>query len=479
MPEVEGFVGGDYESRAKVAANQACINTFPEAVHVMDAAQLVLTPVPGLVSFASGLDATARGLFAEDGRCFAVFGPTLYEIDSTGSPTVRGTMLEDTKPVTFATNGDGGRELFITSADRGYIFDLDANTLTQVRASGSEVGGVLNGKFVTLDAATSTMALSDNLDGTTWDTVQEIQRTSATDPWVGFYIHEQEVFLFGKKTGEVYYDAGASPVPFRQRPGAQFDIGVEAVHSFARLGNSFCWLGSSAQEAGGIYMMRGYEPVRISNPAIDYQVELIRDAGGVDDAVGWSYGQEGHEFYLISFPQDGRTYAYDLTTGIWHRRQKWDSMTSSWKQYRALFHAIVFNRNLVCDALGGAIYDFSTATYVDADGEELRRVRRSPHMGQENALIFYDLFELYLEEGPGVATGQGADPEVMMRYSNDGGRTWSSWRTRKAGKIGEYGTRARWLRCGSGRDRVWEIAMTDPVGYLITGAAWKGRPAAH
>jgi hypothetical protein len=67
----------------------------------------------------------------------------------------------------------------------------------------------------------------------------------------------------------------------------------------------------------------------------------------------------------------------------------------------------------------------------------------------------------------------GYDPEVMLRWSDDGGHTWSNYHTASIGKIGEYYRRVFWRRLGMTlklRDRVYELSMTDPVKVAIMGA---------
>jgi hypothetical protein len=62
---------------------------------------------------------------------------------------------------------------------------------------------------------------------------------------------------------------------------------------------------------------------------------------------------------------------------------------------------------------------------------------------------------------------------VMLRWSDDGGHTWSNEHWQGMGKIGKYGTRTIWRRLGMTtklRDRVYEISGTDPVKITITGA---------
>ena len=81
--------------------------------------------------------------------------------------------------------------------------------------------------------------------------------------------------------------------------------------------------------------------------------------------------------------------------------------------------------------------------------------------------------QLDLETGGGLNTGQGSDPQVMLRWSDDGGHTWSNEHWVSVGKIGQYGHRAIWRRLGMTtklRDRVYEVSMTDPVKTAIVGA---------
>ena len=67
----------------------------------------------------------------------------------------------------------------------------------------------------------------------------------------------------------------------------------------------------------------------------------------------------------------------------------------------------------------------------------------------------------------------GANPQLMMRWSDDGGHTWTEPRTTSMGRIGRFGTRAIFRRLGMTtklRDRVYEISATDPVKVAIIGA---------
>lgn len=92
-----------------------------------------------------------------------------------------------------------------------------------------------------------------------------------------------------------------------------------------------------------------------------------------------------------------------------------------------------------------------------------RRVRRAPHLAAEGRWAFYERFQLDLEAGVGLVDGQGADPQLMLRWSDDGGHTWSHEHWVSAGQIGAYLHRAVWRRLGRSRDRVFEVVISDPV----------------
>lgn len=99
----------------------------------------------------------------------------------------------------------------------------------------------------------------------------------------------------------------------------------------------------------------------------------------------------------------------------------------------------------------------------------IRRMRRTPHLNNEHKRVTHRSFEVLAQVGDGLLAGQGVDPQIMLRWSDDGGRTWSREHLTTLGKIGEYRTRVLWRRLGQARDRVFEVVVSDPVdAALIT-----------
>jgi len=67
----------------------------------------------------------------------------------------------------------------------------------------------------------------------------------------------------------------------------------------------------------------------------------------------------------------------------------------------------------------------------------------------------------------------GYDPQAMLRWSNDGGSTFSNEHWVTIGKIGNYLNRAIWRRLGWSRDRIFEVVITDPIKAVIVSANLK------
>jgi len=134
--------------------------------------------------------------------------------------------------------------------------------------------------------------------------------------------------------------------------------------------------------------------------------------------------------------------------------------------------------HLVGDCDDGRLYVLDMGYYSD-DGDPILRLRKAQTQEQLQNRLFYSELQIDMETGVGLSTGQGDAPLLMMRYSNDGGHTWSNERTATVGKLGEFAARCRFMRLGAGRNRVWEISMTDPVKWCVLGAVVDAQAGAN
>lgn len=107
---------------------------------------------------------------------------------------------------------------------------------------------------------------------------------------------------------------------------------------------------------------------------------------------------------------------------------------------------------------------------VGAIGTQFTQDTDSKEVGYERAdASNYDI--LALSAPFSAATDKFTrSPQIMLRYSNNAGLTWSNEKWRAMGKVGEYQRRVRWNRLGRFRQRVLELTITDPVDRYIMGA---------
>lgn len=476
------FLNGSYAPQNPITDQEDLTNWYLELSESQGASSRAsYLGIPGVATFATAVAVGGRGIFTDDtsGRCFAVMGASFVEILAGGTVTVRGTVAVDGNPATISTNGPA-EQLLITSGSNAYSYDLATDTLTLEVSGEATQGAVLYGFGLIFNKATGRVRLSDLDDLTAWDPTQFFARSINTDPWQAMHVTPYGyIVLPGTQTGENWYNAGTSPIPFAPDPSGNFAKGIAATFSIQQLGESVVWLARGIEGDHTVVRMTGFTPQRVSDHGVEFDLSQIGDDVGVEDAIGQVYGEHGHLFYLLNLLTGRRTWAYDATIGAqarpWAKRGTWIQSDNDFTYWRNVFHTFAFNTHLTLDPDTAIISRLSHDIYTDVESRPIRRVRRSPAILDENRRLIIDLFELQMEVGMGLQTGQGSDPVVMLRISRNGGRTFGNEHTCRAGKVGQYGTRVLWRMLGIGRNWVFEISTSDPVPWRLTAAYFKAR----
>lgn len=469
--DYKGFVGSSYSLDNYVPDREELFNYyFRQVESPFGKVQSSFCPTPGLELLATLPNGPGRGILTQNARTFAVGGPTACEIDFTSTPIsvdTLGMMSQDSNPVILATNGDAGHQVFWVSGGFGYIYDTISTAFT-LELTGATFAGYLDGYFLALDAVTSTLKWSALLDGTTWDPLDILQRSTSGDRWVAMTVANRQIWLLGSQSSDVYANTGDADNPFAIIDGSSVQFGIRAPFSLQQLSGNPTWVGASTEGDGMVWLSRdGGSPTRISNHAVE---EAIQGYDTISDAVAFTYQDQGHSFYVLTFPTEGVTWVYDDLLGPklgWHRRGEWDSLTGAYAAYRPEFHAFANGQHVVLDRENGSVYDMSVSNPLEADGNGIRRMRRAAYVWNQQDNVRFFRMELLFKPGGGTGgTGQGSDPSVMMRYSDDGGQTWGNERQASTGKVGRYETRIEFYQLGMGRNRVFEVSVTDPASSL-------------
>ena len=439
---------------------------------------IAMYPSPGLATTSAvGLNGPPRGLFLFNGRAFAVAGSHFYELFATAAPIDRGLVSRDARPVYMV---GGPNQILISSAGVLSVFDLTANTLTAVNASqlaGSVAGriGYLDGFFVVLFKDSGKFQYSSPDDATTWDPLNAAVVSVFPDNVQSFVVNYRELIFIGLKQSQAYYDSG-NLFTFDVDPSGFIEQGTCAPDSVQKLDNSVFFISGSDMGQGIVYRLNGFSPVRISNHAVEFALSTYPK---ISDAIAYTYVDQGHSFYHLYFPTANKSWRYDIATGFWHEVGFWNG--SSFDAHRSQCHVFAFGQHLVGDWRTGSIYSMSINNVQDF-GNIIRRVRKAPHVSSENEWIFHYSLQVDLEVGlgpmPPLLDGQGKprDPQAMLRWSDDGGKTWSNTYALGVGQAGQYKKRVIWRRLGRSRDRVYELSVTDPIAWRVIDAYLKADP---
>lgn len=453
------------QARSKPVNASRLINFYAEVSPQGSPWPFVLYGTPGQTSYlTAGFDTIRAGLEAQ-GYLYVLSGSVLYRVDSTGTAVAcSGDLIPNTGDATLINNGTQVGLLVVPD-----FFYIVGTTVTKVTdadypAVGASSVDYIDGYAVlTRNDTTGQFFITGLLDFSTIDALDFATAESNPDGLVRVLVDHREVWLFGAKTVEVWANTGASPFPLERVNGALLERGCIAAKSPAKMDNSVFWLGDDRI----VYRANGYSPARISTHAIE---EVLRE-GTVSDAYGLTYSQGGHHFYVLTLPSLNRTFVYDAAAPdpamAWHERQSGTALTPASWSVRCMFTA--FGKTLV-GLEAGRIAELDLDTYADL-GDPIRSAIVSlPVFPDGKRAIMQDL-EVECELGVGLNTGQGSAPTITMRFSDDGGNTWSNQRSASLGATGVRRLRAMWERMGAFRGpRVVELAISDPVKRAVYGA---------
>ena len=447
------------------------VNLFAEAIPAGNGGKEpgFLSRCPGLRLLATVGSGPIRGLWVSNGVAYVVSGSQFYSLSTSYTATLLGTVT-GTGPVSLA---DNGTQIFIAYNPLSYIYNISTAVfaqITDVDFPGAGSVGYLDGYFVFNEPNTQKFWVTSLLDGASVDPLDFASAEGYPDDVVALIVDHREVYLFGNNSVEVWYDAGTPDFPLARVQGAFMEVGCEAAYSVAKLDNSVFWLGSDARGRGIVYRANGYTPARISTNAVEY---AIQSYGNITDAIGYTYQQDGHPFYVLIFPSANATWVFDVSTQLWHERAAFQD--GEFVRHRSNCQMSFNDEIVVGDYEDGRVYAFDLEVYADDDQiQKWLRSWRALATGQNNLKrTAHHSLQLDAQTGVGLNSGQGSDPQVMLRWSDDAGHTWSNEHWKSMGAIGGYGYRTIWRRLGMTekiRDRVYEVSGTDPVKIAIMGA---------
>ena len=541
------LTSGDYQARSVIASAQRCVNLYGEK-QIGDAPMPVIwLPRAGLTpKVPMTVPLTGRcGYTASNGFLFEVVGPNVYYTNAMWQRTLLGTIPNATTPVVMSDNG-----LAILMVDgtpgNGWCIDLtqppSPATFAPISGqAGAFYGGTSVGAMDTffllnrpgtnewylslseVDFANLTGTVSPDMTAAAFDPLDIAAKTGNPDPISAAIVMHREPWLIGTETTEVWYDAGNADFAFGELPGVFIEHGCIAPYSLAKQDLSVYWLSQDRQGQTIVLTGNQYAARRISTHAIEQQIQSYAT---VSDAIGFTFQQLGHVFYVLTFPTADATWVYDVSQELWYE-WVWTDPNGLEHRHRANNAAAAYGMNLCQDWQTGALYEFDLANFTDA-GMPIVRRRGFPIIQNDGKRLAFSRLILDIDVGEiqtfanqtlgtssdweypgavspywldsagqeildssgnpifvGYSLGSGSpaypkplEPTVSLHYSDNRGRApWSSPITKGIGATGQYDRSVLWTRLGMGRNRVFEVFWDIPAlvavggGYIALEAA--------
>lgn len=360
----------------------------------------------------------------------------------------------------------------------------------QIVVSGNAVTGVsittggtgyVNGE--TLSAAAANVGGTGS--GFTWqitemnpafDPLDIVSKQGGADPVSAVAANRGELWILGTQTSEVWVNTGAADFAFQRVQGGVMQQGCAAKHSVAQLDTSLFWLAKDKKGQGIVVQAQGYQAIRVSTHSIEAEIQRY---SVISDAIGFCFQQNGHAFYMLTFPTADKTWLMEVATKQWSEFN-WTDPNGTLRRHRANCCCFGYAVNIVGDWQNGTLYALDPNVFTD-NGQPIKRIRTFPHLIKDGKRVIFNRFVADVQVGtlentlpqsvgsnPVVASTD--EPMLSLRWSDDRGVSYGEAIQQGMGAAGEYLTQVTFNRLGMARDRVFEISWSAPMNTSLLGA---------
>lgn len=434
------------------------VNMYAEQVEPAGKSSTIIRQRWGMETFAELGSAPIRGFVELDGRLYVVQGTNLHLLDSSGNATLISESIDGQRLIRATTDLRGAA---VIGGDRfGYIltgyqgFDPPRVVQSQpnmgpiIHTNGTVIYGVTNSdQFFYTDVG----------DPYVYNPLSFATAEANPDTLKAFAKLQGLIYFIGANSVETWAATGQADLPFERTTQAIQTVGTISGDSVATSQSAIYFLGSDRR----VYRMAGLQMQPIGSPAIADRLGRIPQEE-LETSVGFMLRFNSLIFYVLR--TNSGCFVFCETTGLWTEFETCDKPT--WQ----INSAIEFGGQLYLGSSDtGTVYRASPDCYTDAERPLVRSLVVGPlYIGGERRRI--RKLTLDAEVGQGAVDGQGEDPVIMMRYSDDGGYLYGNTHTRSLGRRGEYRSTVEWHRLGQSRNRVFEFSVSDPVPCALYGA---------
>jgi len=411
-----------------------------------DSEGVVLQSRPALLDREANMGATGpvEALFKRDGvlsgDLVGVSGGDIYRL------TVSIGTLAGSGPVSIAGNEMG---VMVTAGSTMRYYDgaaladvsfPDSAAVTKVLVGAS--------RFIALRTGTGKFYWTDPL-GVTFDALDFATAESAADGLLDALFIDDVLLLFGAETVEFWPSTTSGTTPFIPLEGRVIERGIRATGCATAFGSTFAWVTNQNEVC-----------VQDENNIIS-NVGLQARIAAATSVRLFNFFIDGVEFLCLHM--NNETQVYNRNTGTW----------SEFKTYiQPTWIAQCYAGGVFGSAISGRTFEWGDDKYEAQSIEGIFERSFSAGFPLNGGAV--PINNLQLRTNPGETpylTGDYVDPQVEMRTSRDGGRTWGSYSGRSLGMQGEYAKQVSWRALGQANRPgfLCQFRCTAPVPFRVSG----------
>lgn len=465
------FGEGTY-SKSAVVTRQRRLNVYFELRKDKDKTPVACYGTPGLVQkfqLSTPLNLPVRAMLGTQSGLYIAAYNQFQSVSGSGSALFTGSLGTSAGQCSIATNA-GNTQVVIVDGSVGYLYTPGASTFAALPASfpnGAKTITYVSNFFVAEQPGSQNFWVSNANDGSTWNALAFAAASAYSDQILAVDNLSGILLTFSQQHMEFWQATGASPQPFTPIQSAANEYGIAAIFSRGHVNQTIIFLAQNREGQAQFVQVNGFNAQVISDPDID---SLVNGFSTYSDAVALVYGADNHKFYQVTFPTANRSFLYDTISGIWSEVQTGSSVNPV--RHTGNLSTYYAGQTLISDYATNRIYTLSPTTYTD-NGTTIAREIITRHILSNFDRIRISSLYLDFETGVGLENGQGSNPQLMVSYSKDNGRTWSAERWVSLGMVGNYIARVLLRRFGSSRIATFKFRFTDPVKFVITEGALK------
>lgn len=475
-------LGGSERSYNSKRSRQRLVNLIAETNK--DGSYRTIKRTEGLSTLVDlGTGPIRSDILINSGFAYVVSGTTLYRFDSALTVENIGAVSGSGRAKLSANSFPGDNQIFILNGLGAGFTYKNADGLELVTDPDffeSSSVAVLNERFWFVRDGTNEFFGSDLSDGKNYNPLTFGTADEKPDNVVGVVAKRSALWVLGERSVEYWQSTTDANFPLRRIQGATIERGCISVDTIAEIEDSFAWLADDST----VRMINGNQSTKISD--LDLELRIKGDGTPVnpgfdlaDLSASFAFWLDGpiHKVYCLTFPTQGFTWCYDMTTGLSHLRESHINFASIGR-WRGNTVGNFEGKIIIGDYTLGRIWSLDPDAF-DEGGEMLKTKLRTPSVTQENNFTV-PLVEVDMETGVGLNDGQGSDPLMMVAYSKDG-TTFINHESISLGKIGDYRTRVPirdFGRVVRNRDFILDLEVSDPVRVQYYGANWHPRVSA-